>query len=367
MRLSLISGVALTAVMAMTSFARADIVIGNIAPVTGPVAAYGMQVKNGVAAAAEAINAEGGIKGEKIVIKLFDDAGEPKQGVSVANQVVGEGIKFVVGPVTSGVSMPVSDVLAENGILMIPPTSTTPDLTTRGLDTVFRTCGRDDQQAEVAAQYILKHYKDKRVAVVYDKNTYGTGLANNLKATLNKGGVKEVVDQGINAGEKDYSALITRLKSEKADVIYFGGYHPEGGLIARQPADQGIKAQIIGAEGLSNTEYWAIGGAAAAGTLFTNSADPTKNPSAAKIMEALKAKNIPAEAFTLNAYAALQVIKAGIEKAGSADPAAVGAALHSGAPVSTVVGDLRYAKTGDLTTPTFVLYKWEDGKAAEVK
>eukprot|EP01133_Synstelium_polycarpum_P025240 gene25240-30295_t len=123
-----------------------------------------MQVKNGVAAAAEAINAEGGIKGEKIVIKLFDDAGEPKQGVSVANQVVGEGIKFVVGPVTSGVSMPVSDVLAENGILMITPTSTTPDLTTRGLDTVFRTCGRDDQQAEVAAQYILKHYKDKRVA-----------------------------------------------------------------------------------------------------------------------------------------------------------------------------------------------------------
>ncbi|MDA4830442.1 leucine ABC transporter subunit substrate-binding protein LivK, partial [Enterobacter hormaechei] len=86
---------------------------------------------------------------------------------------------------------------------------------------------------------------------------------------------------------------------EKADVIYFGGYHPEGGLIARQLADQGIKAQIIGAEGLSNTEYWAIGGAAAAGTLFTNSADPTKNPSAAKIMEALKAKNIPAEASTL--------------------------------------------------------------------
>ncbi|QND53821.1 ABC transporter substrate-binding protein [Phyllobacterium sp. 628] len=367
MRLSLISGVALTAVMAMTSFARADIVIGNIAPVTGPVAAYGMQVKNGVEAAAEAINAEGGIKGEKIVIKLFDDAGEPKQGVSVANQVVGEGIKFVVGPVTSGVSMPVSDVLAENGILMITPTSTTPDLTTRGLETVFRTCGRDDQQADVAAKYMLEHYKDKRIAIVYDKNTYGTGLANGLKAALNKGGVKEVVNQGINAGEKDYSALVTRLKAEKAEVIYFGGYHPEGGLIARQLADQGIKAQIIGAEGLSNTEYWAIGGDAAAGTLFTNSADPTKNPSASKIIDALKAKNIPAEAFTLNAYAALQVIKAGIEKAGSADPAAVAEALHSGAPVSTVVGDLTYAKTGDLTTPTFVLFKWEGGKAAEIK
>ncbi len=125
MRLSLISGVALAAVMAMTSFAKADITVGIIAPVTGPVAAYGLQVKNGVESAAEAINAAGGIKGEKIVTKIFDDAGEPKQGVSVANQVVGEGIKFVVGPVTSGVAMPVSDVLAENGIVMVTPTATT--------------------------------------------------------------------------------------------------------------------------------------------------------------------------------------------------------------------------------------------------
>ncbi|UXN59443.1 ABC transporter substrate-binding protein [Phyllobacterium zundukense] len=366
MRLSLISGVALAAVMAMTSFAKADIVVGIIAPVTGPVAAYGLQVKNGVESAAEAINAAGGIKGEKIVTKIFDDAGEPKQGVSVANQVVGEGIKFVVGPVTSGVAMPVSDVLAENGIVMVTPTATTPDLTTRGLETVFRTCGRDDQQADVAGKYMLDKFKDKRIAIIYDKTPYGTGIANGLKAVLNKGGVTEVVFEGINAGEKDYSALITRIKSEKADVIYFGGYHAEGGLIARQLNDQGIKAQIIGPDGLSNTEYWAIGGDAAAGTLFTNSADPTKNPAAAKVVEALQAKNIPAEAFTLNAYAALQVIAGGIEKAGSAEPSEVAAKIKSGDAFPTVAGDLSYSSTGDLNTPAFVFYKWEGGKSTQI-
>ncbi len=134
----------------------AEIVIGLIAPLTGPVAAYGDQVKNGAQVAVDQINKNGGILGEQVVLKLADDAGEPKQGVSAANQIVGEGIRFVVGPVTSGVAMPASDVLAENGVLMVTPTATTPDLTKRGLATVLRTCGRDDQQAEVAAAYVLK-------------------------------------------------------------------------------------------------------------------------------------------------------------------------------------------------------------------
>jgi branched-chain amino acid transport system substrate-binding protein len=365
MLLSLISGVAISAIMAMTSFAQADITIGILAPLTGPVAAYGAQVKNGVESAVEAINAAGGVKGEKLVTKLFDDAGEPKQGVSAANQIVGEGIKFVVGPVTSGVAIPASDVLAEAGIVMITPTATSPALTTRGLETIFRTCGRDDQQADVAGKYILEHFKDKQIAIVYDKTPYGTGLAEGLKAAFGKGGIKEVAYEGINAGDKDYSALVTKLKAAKADVIYFAGYHAEGGLIARQLKDQGIKAQIIGPDGLSNTELWAIGGDAVEGLLFTNSADPTKNPASAKVVEALTAKNIPAEAFTLNAYAAMQVVAAGIEQAG-ADPAAVAAKLKGGEAIPTVAGDLSYSSTGDLTSPTFVFYKWENGKPVQL-
>ncbi len=363
MKLKLLVGVAFAASLALTPAAWADITIGLVAPLTGPVAAYGDQVKNGAEAAVDQINKNGGILGEKVVIKLADDAGDPKQGVSAANQLVGDGIHYVVGPVTSGVAMAASDVFAENGVLMVTPTATAPDLTNRGLSNVLRTCGRDDQQAEVAAKYVLDHLKDKKIAIIHDKGTYGMGLANSFKAAINAGGITEVMYEGLTAGEKDYTALVGRLKKDGAEVIYFGGYHPEGGLLARQLVDAGVKAQIIGGEGLSNTEYWAIGNQAAAGTLFTNATDALKNPDSAEAVAVLKDKGIPPEAFTLNAYAAVQVIKAGIEKAGKADDtAAVATALKDGQPIQTAIGKLTYGENGDLSSPSFSLFKWEDGK-----
>ena len=368
MRLSLLTGLTLAAGVAFAPLAHADITIGVITPLTGPVAAFGEQVKNGAEAAVQAINDAGGVKGEKLVIKIVDDAGEPKQAVSVANQLAGEGVQYVVGPVLSGTSMPASDVLAENGILMVTPTATTPELTTRGLWNVFRTCGRDDQQAVVAADYVVKNFKGKRVAVLHDKGAYGKGLADGFKTAINAGGITEVVYEGLNTGEKDFSAIITRLKAEKVDVVYFGGYHAEAGLMVRQMHDQGVEAQLIGGDGLSNTEFWAIGGNAAAGTIYTNASDATRHPAAAPAIEALNAKNIPAEAFTLNAYAAVQVIKAGIEKAGNADdPNAVATAIKSGEAIDTVIGKLTYGETGDLTSPSFSLYMWEAGKSVAVE
>lgn len=363
MNFKTLTGATFAASLAFAPLAHAEIVIGLIAPLTGPVAAYGDQVKNGAQVAVDQINKNGGILGEQVVLKLADDAGEPKQGVSAANQIVGEGIRFVVGPVTSGVAMPASDVLAENGILMVTPTATTPDLTKRGLATILRTCGRDDQQAEVAAAYVLKQFKDKRIGILNDKGAYGKGLADSFKATLNAGGVTEVFNDSLTPGDKDLSALTTRLKAEKVDVLYFGGYHPEAGLLVRQLHDIGASIQIIGGDGLSNTEFWAIGTDAAAGTVFTNAADALKNDSSKAAVAALEAAKIPAEAFTLNAYAAVEVIKAGIEKAGSAeDAAAVATALKTGEPVKTAIGDVTYGETGDLTSQSFSLYKWDNGK-----
>jgi branched-chain amino acid transport system substrate-binding protein len=363
MKNRLLAGVALAASFAFAPMAHADIVIGLVAPLTGPVAAYGDQVKNGAEAAVDQINKNGGILGEQVTLKLADDAGDPKQGVSAANNLVGDGVHYVVGPVTSGVAMAASDVFAENGVLMVTPTATAPDLTNRGLTNVLRTCGRDDQQAEVAAKYVLDHLKDKKIAVIHDKGTYGMGLANSFKAAINAGGIKEVMYEGLTAGEKDYTALVGRLKKDGAEVIYFGGYHPEGGLLARQLADAGVKAQIIGGEGLSNTEYWAIGNQAAEGTLFTNASDALKNPDSADAVAVLKEKGVPPEAFTLNAYAAVQVIKAGIEKVGKADDAmAVATALKGGEPIQTAIGKLTYGENGDLSSPSFSLYKWDDGK-----
>lgn len=363
MRLSLLSGVALAAVMAFASQAQAEITIGLIAPLTGSVAAYGIQVKNGAETAVEIINKNGGILGEQVVLKLVDDAADPKQGVSAANQLIGDGIKFVVGPVTSGSAMAVSDALAEAGVVMVTPTATSPGLTNRGLENVFRTCGRDDQQAVVAADYVVKTLADKKVGILHDKGPYGQGLADSFKEGLNKANIKEVLYETLTAGEKDLSALVSKIKNSGVEVLYFGGYHPEAGLLSRQLADQGVKLLIIGGEGLSNTEYWAISGNSGEGTLFTNAVDSTQGSAAADAVAALKAKDIAPEVFTLNAYAAVQVLKDGIEKAGTADdPAAVAKVLHDGLEAKTIIGNLTYDKNGDLTSPTFVMYKWSDGK-----
>ncbi|MEO5757218.1 MAG: branched-chain amino acid ABC transporter substrate-binding protein [Mesorhizobium sp.] len=361
-------GLALAASLTVATAARADVTIALVAPLTGPIAAYGDLVRNGAQAAVDNINKSGGIGGEKVVLKLADDAGDPKQGVSVANQLVGEGVHFVVGPVTSGVAIPVSDVFAENNILMVTATATAPDLTSRGLSNVFRSCGRDDQQADVAANYVLQHLKDKRVAVIHDNGVYGKGLADAFKKVINAGGINEVVYASVTPGEKDLSALVARLKSEKAEVIYFGGFHPEGGLLARQLADIQVKAQIIGGEGLSNTEYWAIANDAAAGTIFTNASDATKNPASADALKILKEKNIPPEAFTLNAYAAVEVLKAGIDRAGtSTDTAAIATALKDGKPIKTAIGELTYSQNGDLSSPRFSLFTWKDGKIVDME
>ncbi len=363
MNVKILTGATLAASLAFAPMAHADIVIGLIAPLTGPVAAYGDQVKNGAQTAIDEINKNGGILGQKVVLKMADDAGEPKQGVSAANQLVGEDVHFVVGPVTSGVAIPVSDALAENGVLMVTPTATAPDLTKRGLPNVLRTCGRDDQQAEVAANYVLKQFAGKRVAIINDKGAYGKGLADAFKATLNKGGITEVLNDAITPGDKDFSALTTRLKAANVDVIYFGGYHPEGGLLVRQLHDLSVNATLIGGDGLSNSEFWTIGTSAAAGTVFTNASDAMKNPDSQAAAKALQDKNIPPEAFTLNAYAAVEVLKAGIEKAGSADDAlAVATALKGGEPIPTAIGKVTYGESGDLTSQSFSLYKWEDGK-----
>lgn len=343
--------------------ARADIVIGLIAPLTGPVAAYGDQVKHGAQTAVDVINKSGGVLGEKLVLKLADDAGDPKQGVSAANLLLGENVRFVVGPVTSGVAMAVSDVLAESGVLMVTPTATSPALTSRGLGNVFRTCGRDDQQAGVAAAYVLKNLKDKKVGIIHDKGTYGKGLADAFKKDINAGGMTEALYLSLTPGEKDLSAIVTRLRAANVNLIYFGGYHPEGGLLARQLADAGVKALIVGGEGLSNSEFSVIGGDTAAGTLFTNATDALKNPDSAQAVAALKEKGIPPEAFTLNAYAAVEVLKAGIEKAGKAtDPTGAAKALKAGLQVKTAIGTLAYDKNGDLSSPSFSMFKWDGGK-----
>jgi branched-chain amino acid transport system substrate-binding protein len=367
MRKSLLSSVVLTALVALSGTAWADIVIGVAGPMTGPNAAFGAQLLKGAEQAAADINAGGGILGQQIKVVVGDDVSDPKQGISVANKFVGDGVKYVVGHFNSGVSIPASEVYAENGVLEITPASTNPQYTERGLWNTFRICGRDDQQGQVAGDYIAEKFKDAKIAIVHDKTPYGQGLVDVAKKVLNDKGINEVIYEGINAGEKDFSALIAKMKEAGVSLVYFGGLHTEAGLIIRQSSDQGLKATLFSGDGMVSSELASIAGDAVVGTLNTFAPDPRKNPAAKDVVERFRAAGFEPEAYTLYSYAALQIIAKAIEKTGSPDDAQkVAEAIKAGGPWATALGDISYDAKGDITRPDYVIYEWrkgDDGKA----
>jgi branched-chain amino acid transport system substrate-binding protein len=359
-------GFALTITIAAAQTAAAQIKFGVGGPITGPSAATGAQMKNGVDQAAADINAAGGILGQKIVVSYGDDASDPKQGVSVANKFSGDGVKFVIGHYNSGVTIPSSEVYQENGVLQITPASTNPTVTERKMWNIFRVCGRDDQQGQVAGEYIAKHFKGKKIAIVHDKTTYGKGLADETKKTINKGGLKEVLYEGVNTGEKDFSALVSKIKQSGADLIYWGGLYTEAGLIVRQMRDQGVKAPMMGGDGITSDEFASIGGPGVEGTLMTYGPDPRNRPDAKKVVEEFRAKKFEPEAYTLYSYAGVQIIKQAAEAAKSLDPKKVAEKMHSGMPFKTVLGDISYDKKGDITKLDYVMYIWKKDPSGKI-
>src|ERR1041384_3272849 len=352
-------GLALGAAIVFAGTAQAQIKMGVAGPMSGSNAVFGTQLKNGTDQAGEDINAAGGIMGQKIAVSYGDDVSDPKQGVSVANKFAGDGVKFVVGHFNSGVTMPASEVYAESGILMVSPSATNPKITERNLWNTFRTCGRDDQQGAVASAWIIKNMKGKKVAIVHDKTTYGQGLADETKKGLNKGGVKEVLYEGVNLGEKDFSALVSKIKASGADLVYWGGLHTEGGLIVRQMRDQGVKAPLMGGDGITSDEFATVGGPGVEGTLMTFAPDPRKRPEAKAIVEKFRANKFEPEAYTLYSYAAVEIIKQAAEQAKSLDPKKVADVIKSGKKFKTVIGEMSYDKKGDITRPDYVMYVWK--------
>jgi branched-chain amino acid transport system substrate-binding protein len=359
-------GLALGFAIALAGTASAQVKFGMAGPITGPSAATGAQMKNGVEQAAIDINAAGGILGQKITVSYGDDVSDPKQGVSVANKFAADGVKFVIGDYNSGVTIPSSEVYQENGILQITPASTNPTVTERKMWNIFRVCGRDDQQGAVAGEYILKHFKGKKIAIVHDKTTYGKGLADETKKAITKGGMKEALYEGVNTGEKDFSALVSKIKSSGADLVYWGGLYTEGGLIVRQMRDQGVKAPLMGGDGITSDEFASVGGPGVEGTLMTYGPDPRSKPEAKKVVEEFRAKKFEPEAYTLYSYAGVQIIKQAAEAAKSLDPKKVAEKMHSGLHFKTVLGDISYDKKGDITKLDYVMYIWKKDASGKV-
>src|ERR1700684_4475635 len=352
-------GLAIGTSLALSTAAFAqDVTVAVAGPMTGGESAFGRQMKNGAEQAVKDLNAAGGVLGKKLTLEVGDDACDPKQARSVAEKFASAKIPFVMGHYCSSSSIPASEAYADGNVLQITPASTNPLFTERNLWNVARVCGRDDQQGLVSAEFIIKNYKGKNVAILNDKTTYGKGPADETKKALNKAGVTEKLYESYNKGDKDFNAIVSRLKLEKIDLVYVGGYHQESGLIVRQMRGQGLQTVLMAGAAVARKGFASITGPAGAGTLFTFGPDPRNKPTAKAIVEKFKAKNIDPEGYTLYTYAAMQVWSQAATKAGTTDPKKVMDTIKAGS-WDTVIGKMEFDVKGDIKQIDYVVYKWD--------
>jgi branched-chain amino acid transport system substrate-binding protein len=339
--------------------------IAVVGPMTGSQAKYGEDWKNSTLLAIDEINAKGGIKGKKLEAVVYDDAADPKQAVSVAQKIVSDpSIIAVIGHVDSGCSIPASKIYAQANIPMLT-VSTNPALTQQGLKNIFRVAPTDNVQGSFAAEFLFKKgYKN--VAVLQDKSAYGQGVATEFKNSFEKLGGKVLDFEGISQGEKDFSAILTKFKTLKPDVIYFGGYYPEGALITKQMRDLGMKMPLVGPDGLYDPQFLKIAGDAADGDIVTNiGLNIEKDPNAKEFLAAYKAKYGEPGAYGIFAYEATKILAAALEK----DPTAKGEALIKlldETNYNGVLGKTTFAPNGDTTNKIITVYEVKNAKFVEI-
>jgi branched-chain amino acid transport system substrate-binding protein len=340
--------------------------IATVGPMTGQYAAFGAQMRTGAEQAVADLNAAGGVLGRPLALEVGDDACDPRQAVSVANQLAGRRVALVAGHYCSGSSIPASRIYEEEGVLQISPASTNPRYTDEGRWNTFRICGRDDQEGRIAGDYIARHMGGQRIGILHDNTAYGRGLAEETKKALNHAGVQETLFSAYAPGERDYSAIVSRVQHAGIQVIYVGGYHTESGLILRQAKERGMSVTLVGGAALVTNEFWQITGAAGEGTLMTFSSDPRKRATAAEVVQRFRGKNIDPEGYVLYTYAAIQIWAAAAQHLGATDPQRVAQTLKASGPWRSVLGETAFDRKGDVTVPDYAFYIWRNGSYAEL-
>ena len=258
------------------------------------------------------------------------------------------------------------NIYAEEGIIQITGASTNPEFTEKGLWNTHRVCGRDDAQGIVAGNFLAKNYKGKKIAIIDDKSPYGKGLADETRKALNAAGEKETLNESYTAGEKDYTALVSKMKDAGIEAVYVGGYHTEGGLILRQMREQGMSAQMVSGDAFNTEEFWTITGTAGEGMIFTFAPEPRNNPAAKEVVEKFKAAGYDPEGYTLYEYAAIQAWAQGAAATESADDARRSPNGSAPAiPSRPCSANSSLNAKGDVNDAKYVWYKFSNGKYTE--
>jgi branched-chain amino acid transport system substrate-binding protein len=353
--------VAFLAIFAASN-ARAEIKIGVATPLTGHYAWSGEQTRAGADQAVQDLNDRGGVLGEPLAVVLVDDYCDPDQAIAAANKLVADGVPLVVGHQCSGAAIPASSIYEEAGIIFISPAATNPTVTDQGLRYTFRTCGRDDLQGTMVGDYLAKEWSGADIAIVHDGQAYGQGIAEEARRRLDELGLETALFEQVQPGQIEFFDLVGAFEARGIDVVFYGGYQAETGLIVRQAKARMPKLAFVVPDGVASEDFWLIAGAAAEGIPMTSVMAAARQPAAADVVAAFRAVGTDPIGAELYAYAAVQAWAQAVAQAGMTDPPRVAEALRHG-QFATVLGTIGFDDKGDVTGfDPFQWFVWTDGK-----
>ena len=341
-----------------------EVKIGHVAPLTGPIAHLGKDNENGARLALEEINKAGlTIDGKKVVLTLVpeDDAEDPKTATQVAQKLVDAKVVGVVGHLNSGTSIPASRIYSDAGITQVSPSATNPDYTKQGFKTTYRLVATDAQQGPALANYVANTLKAKTVAIIDDSTQYGKGLADEFEKTVKAAGMKVVTREASNNKATDFKAILTKIKGSKPDVIMYGGMDATGGPLTKQAAELGIKAKVVGGDGMCTEKLAELAGEAVVNVTCSEAGMAlSKMAQGADFQRRYKERfNTDVQIYAPFTYDAVYVLVDSMKRSNSTDPAKILAAMPD-TKMQGLVGNIAFDNKGDMKEGVITLYDFKD-------
>jgi len=343
-----------------------EVKIGHVAPLTGPIAHLGKDNESGARLALEEINKAGlMIDGKKVVLTLLpeDDAEDPKTATQVAQKLVDAKVVGVVGHLNSGTSIPASRIYSDAGITQVSPSATNPDYTNQGFKTTYRLVATDAQQGPALANYVANTLKAKTVAIIDDSTQYGKGLADEFEKTVKAAGMKVVTREASNNKATDFKAILTKIKGSKPDVIMYGGMDATGGPLTKQAAELGIKAKVVGGDGMCTEKLAELAGEAVVNVTCSEAGMALSNMAqGADFQKRYKERfNSDVQIYAPFTYDAVYVLVDSMKRSNSTDPAKILAAMPD-TKMQGLVGNIAFDNKGDMKEGVITLYDFKDKK-----
>ncbi len=339
--------------------------IGAVSPLTGAQSHLGKDIESGIRMAIDEANVSGVmLGGKKVTFELAseDDMADPRTATIVAQKLVDEQIKGVIGHLNSGASIPASRIYSDAGIPQISPASTAVAYTAQGYKTTFRVMTNDAQQGKVLGEFAVKTLGGKSVAIIDDRTAYGQGLADEVAAAVKAAGGSVVAREFTTDKSTDFMAILTAIKGKKPDVIFFGGMDPQGALLVRQMKSLGLSAKLLGGDGLQSSNFLTLAGADAEGTYASSPGQPLAlMPGGNEFSEKFNAKYGVIQIYSPYAYDATRAMIDAMKRADSATPANYLPELVK-TNFTGVTGPIAFDDKGDILGGAVTVYQAQGGE-----